>query len=184
MQRLAHIYRKRGIVLMTLLAVFACVVLTVTVFYPTNPSSRAVVYGKGLPDDAKITALIESSGQFYELTSENGTIETPAPLAKMLKQPYRVSATIGLPSDQYRDIDFIAANNTLSVMVDGFHAGDRVSLEIDGHTVYKRVPADWSGKIELSAPESFSKKRKSCVKIAGEAEAFSLCHVVPEGRTS
>jgi hypothetical protein len=130
-----------------------------------------------LPAGSTMRATLENSGRVSDLTADNDVIDMPsAPLLS----PYRLSASIKLPKEQYRDVRFTVTHDTLSVVTDGFHAGDLVFLDINGRNAFGRIPSDWSGKIELSTPLPQDRNVNACVRVAGQTESFGLCHGLPE----
>lgn len=135
-----------------------------------------------MPTGSAIHSTIEYRGGAQDLASVDGNISAPtAPTAA----PYKLDVSVQLPGDAYRDFSFAvsADGKTLSVVADGFHAGDKVDLRIDGQNRFERLPADWSGKIELSAPID-GKQAQACIEIFGRQETLGLCHTLPEARTS
>lgn len=131
-----------------------------------------------LPRGSTIHSTFEYRGGAQDLASTDGDISAPT---VTLSPPYKFGVSVQLPENTYRDFSFSVSGDgkTLSVLADGFHAGDRVNLSVGGQNRFARLPADWSGKIELSTPLD-GQRARACIEVLGRQETLGLCHNLPE----
>lgn len=146
-------------------------------FKTEKADSAPFLSANDLPAGSALHATLEHAGRVSEFAATNGVIDKAE---SAISSPYRLSTSVKLPKDRYRDFQFTVTRDSLSVVTDGFHAGDLVFLDINGRNVYGRIPSDWSGKIELTTALPQDRTINTCVKVAGKTESFSLCHSLPE----
>ena len=139
---------------------------------------------KDFPNGASVEGFLETRNGTTDLASQDGVISLPSSLNNSLATPYRIRSSVRLPNDSYRDFTVTVApdNKDISVVADGFHAGDLVSMTLNGRDTFRNMPADWSGKLELTAILPKEKSVTACIDIAGQTESLGLCHVIAERR--
>lgn len=147
-------------------------------FFAPAEKPQSLLSTLNLPSGAVLSASLETRERFNDLSVQDDKVAMPA----QMTAPYRLNASVRLLHDQYRDFRFTVADNRLSVVTDGFHAGDVVFLDLNERTVFSRVPSDWSGKLELETALPPEQIVQACVRIAGKNESFGLCHTLPERR--
>lgn len=166
----------------SLVALAAVVAGLVSLFFYSDKTTGAFLAVKDLPEAASVEATLEAGKSVTALAVEKDSVVLPEALKKTLAAPYRVNAAVKLPLDKYRDFSFTVTADRISVVTDGFQAGDLVSFEINQESAFERVPADWSGKLELIAALPKDKNIEACVYVAGKSETFGLCHTLAERR--
>lgn len=130
----------------------------------------------GLPEGSQSNVTVTSSAGYKVY---DGAAFTP-PAA-----PYRINAAIKLPGDHYRDFAFtVSKDRGLSAVADGFHAGDIISLTINQGAPVARLPADWSGKLQLDIALPAEETVEACMQVSGKTESVGFCHTLPERRPS
>lgn len=155
----------------------ACAAVYVLRIFETR---SALLSFTNLPAAAEVTASLETQKGLRDLSVKDGHI---AP-SHSLNAPYKLNTSIKLSNDRYRDFSFYVSDNSMDVLTDGFFAGDPVSIDVDGKTVFENVPSDWSGKLELRTALSSNSAARVCVQVKGRLETIGLCHALPERRAS
>lgn len=162
--------------------------LLMTGFYVLAPAQTdeplELVSFSGLPEGTTGDVRIESANgsQSFAIGSATPVIGQDA---QALTPPYRLYAALKLPGDRYRDfIIAIDKNRSLSAVLDGFDAWDPVGLTIGQQTMFKGIPADWSGKLQLDTGMPDSAAARACVEINSGTGTMALCHDVGGVRAS
>ena len=152
--------------------------------YSKKPTAAVFATVTDLPEGSRVDVLLETKGGVTEIKAQNATLELTDQLKPALAAPYRLNASVRLPSDTYRDFTITVGNNRkISVITDGFHAGDLVSLTLNGDEAFGRVPADWSGKLELATTVPEAAAVYACISVVGRGETLGLCHTITERRS-
>lgn len=152
---------------------------------PSNQNDKAeLVFFTGLPDGTTGDVRVETASG-----NRSFMIDAATPHIKQGEQtlvpPYRVYATLKFPGDRYRDFTLaVDKSRHFSVVLDGLEAWDPVSLTIAAQPRLQRVPADWSGKLQLDAALPAALSARACVEINSGTGTLVLCHDVGEVRAS
>ena len=153
-------------------------------FYFRTSETPVFVRISDLPKGAGVETYLQTKTATDILPNREGVIDLPESL-KNISAPYRITSSVKMVDDSYRDFTItVTTNDNISVIADGFHAGDKVSLTLDGHNIFRDMPADWSGKIELNASLPPNKVANTCLEVIGKTETLGICHARPEGRAS
>lgn len=149
-----------------------------------KPATSAFATVTDLPQGASVDVLLETKSGMTELKAQNANLELPDPLKTTLVPPYRLNASVKLPNDAYRDFTItVGKDKKIAVVTDGFRAGDLVFLTLNGQEAFGRVPADWSGKLELATILPESETVDACISVISRMESLGLCHAIAERRS-
>lgn len=169
----ARIYSTRALPIFAAICSAGLILALTLIFLHAKPQPVLSVIGLG--EGYSLDAVIESRAGM-----ETVSLDQPH---KAFSPPYRLNASLKLPGDSYRDFAFIvnAAGSEISVITDGFHARDLVSVRMNDETVLKKIPADWSGRLQLYAALPDKKSVTACVDVAGKTNSLGLCHTITKG---
>lgn len=174
----------RGVTALLLLAGCSVFLFAGLVVTERQGQNAAVMVFSDLPEGTEGQVRIESLRGMRVLTLVAGVTDD-LPQEFYPVAPYRLYATLKLPEDRYRDIVLsVAKDQTVSVVLDGFHAWDPVKLNVAGQDLYTNIPADWSGKIELETKLRSTNKTSVCIGINGRSETFGFCHDIEKAALS
>lgn len=136
-----------------------------------------------LPDGAAVETFLQTKAETKTLDMRENIIDLPQNLEATLKAPYRISSSIRMPDDSYRDFIITVGGGKIDVTADGFNPRDTVSLIVND-SAPNWTPMDWSGKLEMSAALPAKKEAHACVGVDNGKDTLTLCHMIKEGWVS
>ncbi len=150
-------------------------------FVQKSADRHAFLNLTGAPEGTKTEALLETKHGAALLNGSGGIFTAPV---EVLPPLYRIHTSLQLPWGDYRDIVFNVdrKKSSVSILADGFTEDDNITLTLGDKVVYKNIPMDWSGRLELQSPYISTKETNSCVVLSGRMGVIGLCHLIPEGR--
>ena len=119
-------------------------------------------------------ATLQSAHGLKELQGMGKDFNLPA--EETLSPPYTLSSSLYESDTDTKDFVFNISKDrkTVSVLVDGFSPEDTVTLALNGTSVSKDIPMDWSGRMELTSDFASDDAVDACVEIGKGRVA--LCH--------
>lgn len=151
------------------------------IFYAASISTdNSFLSLRNLPDGAVVETFLQTKAKTSNLMVSGKTIDLPPSFESTIMAPYRISSSIRMPDESYRDFTFTVGAGKIDVTADGFNPSDTVSLTVNGSDP-NWTPTDWSGKLELSKALPKKKTARACVEVDNGTEKLGLCHTIKEG---
>lgn len=151
------------------------------VFYMVSGSEdKSFLSLHNFPDAVAVETFVQTKDGTSSVATTGSIINLPQNLESAISTPYRISTAVRMLDESYRDFVITVASGEIDVTADGFNPQDTVSLTLNGADP-SWTPADWSGKIELTAAFTAKKNMRACIDVDNGTEKLSLCHNIKEG---
>lgn len=137
-----------------------------------------IINFKNFSDASNLEITLKNKSGIFDLTFKEQSIVLPPNVVKNFSLPYVVTAK-WQEKDQYKTILWSLDQRGVAynIVLDGFSTKDNVSLSINKSYPFKKLPFDWSGKIELPSLLPPDKNMDICIEIETN-NSFSVCHRV------
>lgn len=149
-------------------------------YIASHPADNSFISLNNLPSSDAVETFLQTKLGTQSLSARENFIDLPQNLDASLKTPYRISSSIRMPDETYRDFTITVTAGKIDITADGFNPRDTVSLNVN-NSGQNWIPADWSGKIELTAALPTKKTSHACIGVDNGGEKVSLCHTIKEG---
>lgn len=132
--------------------------------------SASVVLGNGKRFESQINEDMIVNSNIVSFTNKVGAMPST----------YVVTYRIEKENFDIVDITLSVSDNRVKANIENVSPGSSISLVTKQKSLYKDVPADWAGKLELISITN--KQDNMCVEILDNNKAQSICHSIEEER--
>lgn len=140
------------------------------------PAEQIITY-TGLPAGMDVSAEITMGGKTRALETTGKAFLLGDKQREDFYVPYNIKAQLHSDKAGYRDLSWRIERNGAQyfILADGFKRNDKISLSIDGQTVFT-IPFDWSGRIELPIILIRGENTTACITIEETGDTLGFCH--------